>query len=400
MKKQIYFSILLSLIGLVLSIILLLKHIFPLSANDFVACGSGVIDTCQAVSQSHWGTLFKVPLATYGIIFYAFILLNLFILLASKTMRVFIIAVLLPLEVLAIFIDIFLGYILLTGHSICTLCVATYGVNLLLLITLLLIIRNNYNLKAIYSRLFSLGGGVFPKAFPRLFLYAIISLTLMASMILLSFKLENHAKIATPPDEQTKDQLKAFYEEPPIKYKFPKTELKLGSTTAPVKIHIFMDFLCSACRDLFKKEKLLLSKYNGKIEIKYYHYPLDSKCNEFIEESVYENSCIASYYMEYAGALNIFEQYLNRHFEQYDEIAHGYDREIAESILIEFTSRKPSNSQKEIQNRIKQHIDFAEKKLLIEATPTIIIKGRKITGNPPLQLMERIVERELDKIKK
>ncbi len=398
MKKYIHFSILLTLAGLTLSAILLFKHIFPNISNGFLACGSGIVDTCVAVSQSQYGTLLGIPWSAHGLVFYTFLTINLALILRWESIEEIILGILLTLEVLAATIDIYLGYILINSHTICSLCVMTYIVNLLLLVTLLFTIKKYRNFHSIYHKLIILLRGGSLQAKKTALAYTIASILLIALILMFSVKLQNYSKTKDISKEKIKQQIEQFYAKPQKIYKFPKTNLYLGNKKAPLKVHIFIDFLCSACRELFKAEKFILSKYKNRIEIKYYHYPLDAKCNEFIDESTYDNSCGASYYMEIAASLQIFEQYLNGHFTLYDEIAHGYDVEKAEMILQGLTEKKPTQNKNEIERHIKNQIDFAENELLIEATPTIVINGRKIKGTPPLRLLDKIIEGEIKKL--
>ncbi len=49
-----------------------------------------------------------------------------------------------------------------------------------------------------------------------------------------------------------------------------------GPVNAPVKIEVFSDFECPACRAAIPEEQKLLTEYPGKIRIIYYHFPLSA----------------------------------------------------------------------------------------------------------------------------
>jgi len=206
-------------------------------------------------------------------------------------------------------------------------------------------------------------------------------------------------------DEKITALVDDFYKAEPEKINFINSSLAIGPDNAPLVIYVFSDFLCSACYNFYLHEKFLLSKYRNKIRILYYHYPLDSKCNSYLEGSLYDNSCLASQAMAGAAANGFFEEYLHAHFSDYSYISNSYNKEKAVSIFESSASssgkgQKAQGNFKKIlysktyDREINAHIEFAEK-LRIEATPTIFIAGRKITGVPPREFLDRIVEIEL-----
>ena len=118
---------------------------------------------------------------------------------------------------------------------------------------------------------------------------------------------------------------------------------------------------------------------------------------------------MASQAMAGAAAGGFFEEYLYFHFSDYSNIRNGYNKEKAISILESSASGsgkgpKAKENFKKILNsqtydrEINAHIELAEN-LQIEATPTIFIAGRKITGVPPREFLDRVVEIELSEQK-
>ena len=80
MKKFIYLILALAIAGAVLSGILLLQHFYPEAKIGIISCGDGIINPCLSLSQSGYVTLFTIPVAAYGLLWY---LLALFILLIA-----------------------------------------------------------------------------------------------------------------------------------------------------------------------------------------------------------------------------------------------------------------------------------------------------------------------------
>ncbi len=394
LKKYFFVLTALSFLGAVLSGILLFKHYFPQSGSSFFSCGSGIIDTCVAVSQSDAGTFFSIPLAAFGLLFYIFMIMNILIVQFSEELEKPVISVLFSFLTVSLLIDAVLGSILVKQKSVCSLCVATYCVNAAMLFILFFYIRKHHGLKASFLALSEVLFSVEKKDMTIKYLYATATIFICSSVIFFTNNLSLVNRIKNHPDSKLTEQLNDFYNEKKLTLKFPETDLKLGSDSAPVKIRVYIDFLCSACHSFFTQEKYFLSKYNGKIQILYYHYPLDSACNKYMNESVYKNSCIASRYMEYSSKNGFFSRYIYEHFRNYDEIAHSYTEKKASEILRATGISDIKYNEEEIKKKITEHIEFAEK-IKIEATPTVIINGRKIVGVPPVPFLEAVINREL-----
>ena len=64
----------------------------------------------------------------------------------------------------------------------------------------------------------------------------------------------------------------------PLPGKLPELNLT-SSNNAPIRMVIFSDFQCPACKALSKMIPSIMRRYKNKVEIKYLFYPLDNSCN-------------------------------------------------------------------------------------------------------------------------
>jgi protein-disulfide isomerase len=299
--------------------------------------------------------------------------------------------------------DIVFGILMIKIGQLCRLCVATYIVNVLLFIILIFFIKNNFSVNEIKKSLKSFFIPEDSDAKAVLSLSIIFVFCLSASVLsgsnIIKFK-SGFSK------NQNEDKfLSVFYNQKEEKIKFPESNLTIGRSDAKLKIYIFNDFLCSACRKLYEIEKYIIPKYEGKIQIVYFHYPLDKSCNNDMEETIYPNSCLASKSMYAAGEADFFEEYFYIHFLNYDNYEDGFEIEHVYKNLTDTNTQfkiKPEaidkfksiiNSSKKI-DQIYEHIESA-KNLKIESTPTIYIAGRKLAGVPKKELLEKIIEEEI-----
>jgi len=407
-KKYINSMLLLSAAGAVVSGLLLYQHYFPDFEMGFLSCGKGFSNSCIAVGQSRYSMIFGLPVAAFGLLY--FIILTFFILISDYAQDKYykiLCAIIFPLILSGLIADVLLGFLMLKIGEICTLCIITYIINILLFIILILFIKNNFIKSDIIESLMNFFK---PSDSDE---KASLSLSILFAFFLAFavFSSANIIKMKSGVNKTSGDQksklLSNFYEQKPEQIDFLSSNLTIGKPDAKVKIYIFNDFLCSACYKLYQVEKFIIAKYKNQIQIIYYHYPLDSTCNKYMDDAMYPNSCLASQSMYAASEAGFFEEFFFTHFSNYSSYKEGFEKDSIENNLIKTIENfklTPEMKQKfEVllknssgKNQISEHIEFSEK-LKIEATPTIIISGRKIVGVPPKDLLEGIIDTELAK---
>ncbi len=409
MKKFAYAILGLSIIGALISGILLLDHYNPGTRLSALFCGGGPVNPCSELSKSEYAELFGVPLAAFGLMFY---LAMLFIILiadyAEERYYDYARAVLMPLVAAAILVDIALGIILIKIQLACVLCISTYGVIIFMAITMALWHRTaraqgSLTLTALYKEIFLPENATSDrKAFYAAFVLFVFFLAYAVFSTSSILKLRsNSERIA---QQQVHAEVQNHYQQPVKKFNFPEDGIIVGNPEARVSIKVFTDFLCSFCYKMYLVEDYLLSKYRDKINIVYYHFPLDKSCNPYISRTMYKNSCIASRAVAAASEAGILEAYLKQHFLNYQTIHDSYDQKRSLELLngLNANERKGLDDRKflelmaspKTEKELKAHMLLA-KKLGVDGTPTLFIGGRKIDGYRPAEVMEAIIKNEL-----
>ncbi len=405
MKKYVYILAALSLAGAILSGILLYQHFFPDAKLGLLTCGSGLVNPCITVSQSRFGTVLGIPLASFGLFYYLVILFTLLVAdYASDEYPPLALGVLLPVIAFGVAFDVFLGAVLVSMKTLCPLCISTYAVNLLALAVLIVWQRSERTKDGSGLAAFMKKALTYPldlshkRAFASAF---------MLFVILLAFAVFSTGQILRTRTGQmavsradVNSFLKGFFGSPRENIDFMDQGIMLGDPGAPVTIVAFTDFLCSACYEFYKVEKFLLSKYPGKVRIVYFNYPLDRSCNQSVKNTVYGNSCYASRAFISAYKQGILEDYTQAHFAMYDALHMNYTPQSPMAVL---DTIKPSRRNgmtnhglasllqgEEVNEILASHIAIAEK-IKVNATPTIYIEGHKMVGVPPVDLMDALV---------
>ena len=80
----------------------------------------------------------------------------------------------------------------------------------------------------------------------------------------------------------------------------PQSPFRLGTKVkkfddVPIRIHIFSDFQCPACKRLNDVIHRLSMSYKDKVDMQYFFYPLDSHCNKAMKRPMHPLACKAAY---------------------------------------------------------------------------------------------------------
>ncbi|MGE3609370.1 MAG: thioredoxin domain-containing protein [Bacteriovoracaceae bacterium] len=143
---------------------------------------------------------------------------------------------------------------------------------------------------------------------------------------------------------------------------------------APIRISVFSDFECPFCKVVSEQMPELIRRYGSKINIQYFFYPLDAKCNSNVTRRMHENACDAA-------MLAACDE--KKFAELHDEIF--ANQEKLGSVLPELAKKHNLNGcfdNQELKNKVITAINQGAK-FNLKSTPTIILNGKKIEGTIP-----------------
>ena len=168
--------------------------------------------------------------------------------------------------------------------------------------------------------------------------------------------------------------------------------------TAKVVIVDFSDFQCPFCKQAYITLKPILAKYNaqqpGAVQLVLKDFPLDSKCNANVQNGgPHPSACEAAVAVRLARAKNrdvALEDWL---FDNQPAMTSETVRKAAREIgqVTDFEQKYASTV-----DLVKGDIDFGHS-LNVKATPTLFINGVKIEGVLAPQYLDRAIELELQR---
>ena len=179
----------------------------------------------------------------------------------------------------------------------------------------------------------------------------------------------------------------------------PKSEVPVPADGAKVLIVKFNDYQCPACKLTFETYKQVLPKYTANGQVKYIvkHYPLEPECNPSVPGGNHYASCEAAASVIMAkskGTADKLEDWIFSHIGP-PALTPDQVKETARTVggITDFDAQY-ARAKEEIKT------DAGLGQLLgVRSTPTFFINGRKLEQVLPAQYFEVLIQLELQKAK-
>ncbi len=405
MKKIYYIISALSIIGIAISGILFLDHYIPNLTQMLPGCSSE--SGCSEFSQTNLSKIGVIPIASIGIFFYVWVFLTMQIFIeAGKSYYKNLVLILFPLFILSVIFDLILLGIMIYSKIFCLLCLITYIINIIILFLLAVMYKNKKssdNVSFVSSVKFFLKDLNISED-KRFSFGSYIYFTSVLFLFIVSFTLYFNEKYiySNPSNIATQQKMDYYSDLKPASIQFPKNNLVMGNPDAKVKIHIFTDPQCPACKTLFNHVKSIMPKHSKDIFIQFYFYPLDATCNKGLKTEMHKGACNISRVFYAAGESNLFNNAINYHYSKYSEIAKlcevkASPAELASSLFSnnnEETLVQQNIKNDSVEKQLLSDIDFAET-IGVDYTPTIFINGKKVENGIDKNYLEEIIKYEL-----
>lgn len=153
---------------------------------------------------------------------------------------------------------------------------------------------------------------------------------------------------------------------------------------APIQITKFSDFECPACKMLSGILHNLAKKYEGKMNIQYIFYPLDSACNPSVNRRIHVHACQAAY----------LAACLPQKFPQIEEEIFNNQSELSSDSLNAIAKREgvlECMNSEETKEKVVRYIESGNP-FNIKSTPTILLNGVKIEGVLPEGQLQILID--------
>jgi protein-disulfide isomerase/uncharacterized membrane protein len=335
---------------------------FPTGLESKSLCNVNSFFNCDKTTMSTFGNIAGVPISVFGAIIGALTLIGLIFKNEDFESTMYF-----TITVNFIGCVVLFCYSLFVLHGLCPFCTLYYIVSGL---TFLLFFKKSGSMKPAPGYLVS-------------FAIAVIAISALVKM---NVDTKMKAK-----NEVASDVIKQYYSLPDLGAPKMTSDYKIATAAnAPIKMVIFSDFECPACRALSEMMPQIVARYEGKIDIQYFFYPLDNSCNPSMERPLHQYACKAAFAASCMPTAD-FSKVHDEIFHNQDNFESGYVDKFIKENKLETCVNDPKTKEKVVA-LIKAADPFN-----IRSTPSYLINGVKIEGAlPPDQMfaiMDEILKR-------
>jgi protein-disulfide isomerase/uncharacterized membrane protein len=385
-------SLVLILIGLGMAVsgYLLFRHFALVGTqaqlpSDFCSAlfGAGCDDTLRSSLAVQLG----LPLAGWGLVYYG--TLACLLLLGwgvgegfrfEATTAALLLAVGAALGSIALFITMVTGL-----APFCPLCAVVHGINLVILFPLKRLAGRRVGELAratVKGAAYLFGGKPSNPAAARWKMVGFFTTGLMAVVIYQWVYVESALRAAPGEVPFNPAEAIALFESG-LKHEIPISEddPRLGTVGAPIQMVVFGDFQCPGCTKLAHTIPALARQLEGKLEIIFKHFPLDSTCNPLVKKELHPKACLAARAAEAARNQGKFWAFHDEVFMPPSKRA-GSLKSLAERLGMDFDRFEADCKGEAGLARIKGDIDLGIR-LKVDGTPSVFLNGRRIYDTRP-----------------
>ena len=377
-----------ALLGLAASLASSWVHYHLLTNPDYTSfCDVSKGVSCSEAYLSRYGSLFGVPVALGGVLFFALVLVLLWASRASRAQAEAIAGYLFALSTIALAVVLYLAYAsFFILKTVCLFCATTY----LAVIGIFIISggASSLPMKSLPGRAARDVRALVMS--PIAFVIALLYLGAAAAGILLfphESVVEARQASAQPPplSDAQKSELERWWDLQ------PKVDMPFSNDGAKVLVVKFNDFQCPACGQSYQQYKPIFAKYDaqqpGTVKLVLKDYPLNRDCNDNMMQTLHPAACDAAVAVRLTPPAKVgeLEDWLYSH---QPAMTSPSVRQAARDIggVSDFESKYAS-----VLGSVK--IDIAlGRQLGVKSTPTFFINGVKIEGAlPPVYFDQAIV---------
>jgi len=348
-------------------------------------CDVNTTFSCTEAYASRFGSFGGVPVALFGVLFFAFVLGLIALCSRSSTAASNLPGYLFAVSTVGLAVVLYLAYAsLVILNAVCVLCVGTYTA----VIGLFLIsgAATRYPMTSLPSRAARDFGTLLrtPSA-----LSAALAFVLAAGAAIVMFPGQpvtaagalstaaagEQAPVATPPVPAAQlQQLEQYLAAQ------PRVVVMAPSDGADVVIVKFNDYQCPPCRQTFMEYKPILAKWMaaapGKIKFITRDYPIERQCNSTVGQDLHPSSCEAAVAVRLArekGKAQAMEEWL---FANQPALTPEAVKNAAATVggVTDFDARFPGTVEL-VKGDIAQAVQ-----LKVTGTPTFFMNGIRLPG--------------------
>lgn len=361
------------------------------SVNDWI--------NCEAVHVSSYATMFGLPVAWWGVLFYAWTLFAaLFCVFLKDDERVrATLSASLILALGAVLFSLYKATHLYKLGVLCPVCVGMYVLNFLIAFfvikTLQLPLSKLPQFLAQYVR--SIFGKVSELTFSP---QPILFLALVTSLFSLGYiGLKNYEEMGQQ-EAGMKQAVENHFKQPQLSLAIHPDAAVWGNPDAELSVIEFSDFECPGCRYSAFHLRNILFEYRDKVRLFFMNYPLDGDINSHVQRSIHPHAGLAA-------RAGVCAQQFGDFWGFHDDLFKN-QKELSRNLILRLAAERNWNvmefeacvdSEPTIV-RVKRDIELG-KEIGVRSTPTLFVNGRLVKFWNSNEFVRAVVREEVKHLK-
>ncbi len=153
----------------------------------------------------------------------------------------------------------------------------------------------------------------------------------------------------------------------------------VGPSQAPVRLVLFSDFQCPACKSFSKRMPGLTKQFDGRLQVVFKHFPLDLNCNPVMKRELHPQGCAAAYAAEAARKQGRFWEFHDALFAA--DLRGGEEtlRSVGRQIGLDLQQFDADRKAEATISKVRADIDLGMR-LGVNSTPSTFWNGRNVRG--------------------
>lgn len=389
-KRWLTAAFIASMLGLVAAGISISEYIHiqkaGLEQNSF--CTINEVINCDVINASSYATLFGIPAAAWGFLFYLVVAVYALFIRASKTEKQGALSFLTALTLVGFVWSLRMAYVAwFVLHAVCLICISMYVIDIFLLVAILAAgrigikdrIKNTFSKKIISS------------ALAAVIIFGIGYVFALSSVKDLSPTLSD-ADIETVVAAHFRQSL--YDIKPEDIAKAPVW----GNKDARITMVEFSDFQCPFCRVAAFNIVPYLNEFKNDVKFVFVNYPLDNSCNKYMQGPMHQNACLAARAGICATGKGKFWEYHADVFKNQNKISREMLLGLGDKYGLEKGWMDTCIDSPETVKHLEAEIELAHH-IYLNATPSIFLNRRNLMHWRSPDILRKVIREELKRLK-
>ncbi len=381
--------------------------------ESFCAISESV--NCDIVNGSSYSEMFGIPVAWFGVIFYAIVVIFALLSFLSKKPQVTAMGFVYIMSMGSLIYSAYLAYIaFIVLEVVCIACISMYIANIFIFIFTstgmglslrramcfigcfiqTIFFKKSYQFDKMGLVMQKDQTGIFEnKAMPHI---AVMAGCVIVGMVIILNILPQQTHAYSSDDMES--LLVYHYKKSLYQVDVDKSWAMWGNPDAKVTLVEYSEYKCPYCKYAAFKLKPFLQEFKNDIRFVFINFPLDKTCNPDLKQQIHAGACKAAKSGICAQAQGKFWQMHDALFRNQRRLNNSFYKSTIKKLGLDADVFNECLMSDQTKVRLDSELASA-KKAMVHGTPSIFLNGRKIGRWQNIDYMRELIREEIKRQK-